>query len=316
MTKSVRGFALGAAAAGMTVGLVFFNAHSVSVMKESPADAAVHHEQTTARPGVNIFSKQNLEKLRRGGVVVIDNVLSATEVAEAKRDVDNMMKNDKFGENGNEDTDIRTDSVNWISESIGEDQIGFLPPALLRALRVVRSIPRELQRSGDYAGLELGVPLSNQLACYDGQGAHYVAHRDGNASEKKDGTSEEFTHPLKWLLRPGMDDREVTIILYLNDSTWDSNCDDLTDSGHLKVYVDADSSDETGESASSVINIQPVGGRMVVFNSHTILHEVMPSGQRRRALTCWVGGKHSTHSWMKPLCLPPGKTNWRRVFNF
>lgn len=62
------------------------------------------------------------------------------------------------------------------------------------------------------------------------------------------------------------------------------------------------------------MNIEPIGGRMVIFDSRTVLHEVMPSYQRRIALTCWVGGKHSTNLWLRVFCIPYREIDWSYIY--
>ena len=53
---------------------------------------------------------------------------------------------------------------------------------------------------------------------------------------------------------------------------------------------------------------------MVIFDSKKVLHEVRPSHQRRNALTCWVGGDHSKHQWLRPFCIPFNEINWRYYY--
>ena len=149
--------------------------------------------------------------------------------------------------------------------------------------------------------IALGVPLSNQLACYDGNGAHYIPHRD--TPELLKGKS---SHPLRWLLQPGLEERKFTIILYLNESVWNYG-----EQGNLRCYINADVEDTTGLSAKSILNIEPKGGRMIIFDSTKILHEVIPTSQRRFAITCWIGGNHSTRfQWLRILCIPTDEINW------
>ena len=88
----------------------------------------------------------------------------------------------------------------------------------------------------------MGVPFVNQLACYDGNGSNYVAHRDAPEND----ITGNFVHPLSWYLLGPINERTLTIVLYLNDSTWDSNTDESKFSGNLRCYVDAEKSDMTG----------------------------------------------------------------------
>ena len=205
------------------------------------------------------------------------------------------------------------------------------------ALRVVRSAPLALltadgRGAGHLHGAH-GVPLSNQLACY-GAGGRYVPHRDtpGDADAS-------FHHPLQRLLQPGLADRVLTVILYLNEAEWDCGTDRATGAslheGCLRCYLGAEAGDNTGATSTRVLNIAPNGGRMVIFDSSRVLHEVRafphpaegsgemgedvgqapaahaPGGavqrqrqRQRAAITCWVGGAHSSYAFLRPLCVP------------
>lgn len=50
--------------------------------------------------------------------------------------------------------------------------------------------------------------------------------------------------------------------------------------------------DEEGVSAKEVVDVQPRGGRLVVFGSRDLLHEVRPSHHGHRwALSIWILGR-------------------------
>lgn len=65
--------------------------------------------------------------------------------------------------------------------------------------------------------------------------------------------------------------RKISIILYLNEE-WQSS-----DGGQLRLYLN--------DAAS--IDIEPIGGRMVVFLSDQFWHEVLPANRNRISLTGW-----------------------------
>lgn len=109
---------------------------------------------------------------------------------------------------------------------------------------------------------------------------------------------------------PGIYMREITAILYLNAPS-DAPPEPLVTlggsgaprsapaAGALLLYPGADAADDTGATATSVIEISPVGGRLVLFDSRTMLHEVAPHTNPhadRMALTLWVGGPHDMGS--------------------
>lgn len=192
----------------------------------------------------------------------------------------------------------------------------------------------------------LGVPLSCQLACYSPRaeadeeaqasgGARYVPHRDGFAS---------LPLSSRAILLPSVAAREVTAILYLTDTeAWlaaggaaggagggvggdvggggvepggsgggsGDTCAILPgggDNGDLVLFLGACSSDTTGATASRVVRIAPLGGRLVLFDARRVLHEVRPHNRvhvgtgapvDRLALTVWVGGAHSVAGFVR-----------------
>jgi len=70
--------------------------------------------------------------------------------------------------------------------------------------------------------------------------------------------------------------RVVSVILYLNDSWTES------DKGVLRMYIPQ-------EDGSEIIkDVLPVGGRLVVFLSGEIPHEVLPTKKERISITGWL----------------------------
>jgi SM-20-related protein len=96
--------------------------------------------------------------------------------------------------------------------------------------------------------------FSIQLAMFE-PGGHYQAHRDALRGDRA---------------------RRVTAILYLNPR-WKT-----ADGGCLRVHNSGKSRD-----------IEPKGGRLVVFLSDRLLHEVLPGNATRHAATAWFRGYDS-----------------------
>jgi SM-20-related protein len=69
--------------------------------------------------------------------------------------------------------------------------------------------------------------------------------------------------------------RIVTVILYLNEK-WQE-----TDGGALRLYL----TDDQGHEKS--VDFSPLGGRLVVFLSGEIPHEVLPTTKERISITGW-----------------------------
>lgn len=69
--------------------------------------------------------------------------------------------------------------------------------------------------------------------------------------------------------------RVVSVILYLND-TWEEK-----NGGELRIYMPHDGREETH------VDIFPEGGKLVVFLSGEIPHEVLPTNKERISITGW-----------------------------
>lgn len=70
--------------------------------------------------------------------------------------------------------------------------------------------------------------------------------------------------------------------------------------GALVLYLGAADDDESGATATRVVRVAPVGGRLVLFDARSILHAVEPhrrADEDRLALTVWFGGAFC--SWCK-----------------
>lgn len=70
--------------------------------------------------------------------------------------------------------------------------------------------------------------------------------------------------------------RKLSMVCYLNDEDWKPEY-----GGELAIYLN----DNGNEKA---INIYPVQGRMVVFESQVLEHEVKPVKQERMSITGWL----------------------------
>ena len=78
-----------------------------------------------------------------------------------------------------------------------------------------------------------------------------------------------------------------TAIVYLNPG-WDAS----RDGGALRVYYPRDEASnglERAHESESFADIEPVAGRLILFDSRRIEHEVRPTHATRWALTLWAG---------------------------
>ena len=142
---------------------------------------------------------------------------------------------------------------------IRNDRIGWVGaeaelPALHAARRLLRALPAEIERR---AGWRLKVPQEVMAACYPGSEAapgSYMKHFDRGSKGNP---------------------RALTAILYLN-AGWDAS----RDGGMLRAYLPG----RGGEYR----DVEPRGGRLLLFDSCTVEHEVRPCFAPRRALTLWA----------------------------
>lgn len=102
-----------------------------------------------------------------------------------------------------------------------------------------------------------------QLAYYHPNGAHYERHRDALPTDDPEDT----------------DQRRVTAVLYLNPG-WTSG-----DGGELKIYGRLD---KHGMPVGADRLVKPQLGKILLFLSGVIDHEVMASKKPRYALTSWM----------------------------
>ncbi len=72
------------------------------------------------------------------------------------------------------------------------------------------------------------------------------------------------------------DRRKLSMVCYLNESNWQPE-----DGGELVLYLN-----ENGNELSK--KIQPLSGRMVIFESQVLEHEVKPAKRDRLSITGWL----------------------------
>lgn len=285
-------------------GILVMKDYSNGAMRESPLIAAKHLYDMDNQKQRVIFDVDSIQQLKSQGFVIFHNILTSEEIDNSRKDVMLMLNNEtklKFYDNGHDNESIRSDKVSWIAETIGESQHQYVLPSLLLVLRILRSIPESLLQNNFGTNSNLGVPYSNQLSIYFNTGTNYVAHLD------KPNTNRTL---YSRILQSGLHDRRYTIVLYLNSEQWTNKAinrdgDLVTDSGSLRITK------LNGE----VIDIEPRGGTVVIFDSSSILHEVRPNyGLDRIAITCWVGGSNSKNKWLRNLNIPIDEYNWKHIF--
>lgn len=99
-----------------------------------------------------------------------------------------------------------------------------------------------------------------QIALYPGGGARYIRHLDST---------------------PKGPDRRLTCLFYLNENWKPEN------GGSLRVFLNSGADDAKKGIEETSEDIEPLFNRLVIFQSRTIPHEVLPAFTDRMAITMW-----------------------------
>ena len=248
-----------------------------------------------------LFAKHNITSIASQDVVVIDDALTPAETAALRRAMDEtspqLAKTHQV---------LRGDSVAWVDERgvtyapptqapAPEHEGNFsrfewppAPPplsaasvaALDCAVSLLKGVPAALGGRGSN-GVALRPPAECMAAKYPAGGTGYHAHVDNV--------------PLKHPRDRNDIDREVTAVLYANDAEWDADAG----GGALRCHPTT--------APGRPLDVAPKGGRLVLFSSRDLLHEVLAvkGAHTRYAITCWVlGHRGSERAAPPPLRLP------------
>lgn len=132
-----------------------------------------------------------------------------------------------------------------------------LPAPLLELAAAIDRLRIELAAA---TGRPLVDAVELQLLCYEA-GGHYARHVDTGQAQQT--------------LR-----RSVSFLVYLTQDSWDT----ARDGGELRIF---EPSREAGESAM-IADVSPEAGTLVLFDSATIPHAVLPTRRKRLALVGWM----------------------------
>ena len=225
--------------------------------RSTAAPAAQHASPLAARA----LSATSVSELLEKGLCVIDGVLDAAEVRAARQQLEQVhVAGELRASEAQRESRVRTDLVGWLEA----DELAARP-ALAPVVSLLRGLPAEVERhaaAAEVGGWRLAVPRLLQAALYDGSASSpsfYSRHLDCN---------DTASNP-----------RRLTAILYLNPE-WDD-----ADGGCLRAYL------RGGEvRGGEVRDVSPRGGRLLLFNSAEVEHEVVEARAPRMAVTLWAFG--------------------------
>jgi hypothetical protein len=257
--------------------------------------------------------------LRERGFAIVDNWLSEATVADVRASLKSSHL--EFRPTGQSVTSTRADRILWLNENgklRAPQNAPPLPSALRTAVLALKSIAWELQealiseapssRSDGAVAAErerLEVPRNVMASVYEGPPLNGAVHELGDLVGYR--PHRDHAPPADddvfwcWKSDREQSERRFTAIAYFNPSGegWEeeegegSSAGDLVNrnGGSLRIFVGADRRDDDGTTASEVVDVAPRGGRLVLFDSRTVLHAVTPvteQGAQRFALSCWI----------------------------
>jgi SM-20-related protein len=202
-------------------------------------------------------------------IVVKDDVFDETSLVALLDDVkkisskDNLLSTAKMGsKNSLVDSHIlRGDEICWVTPDLCKE-LGLSAMKLFvqTMIKMIKPFQQDLGLMPDY---------SLQYALYSGNASGYVKHLDFNKAQYKGhGT----------VVRG----RKLTVILYLNRE-WEG--------GQLRVHLPSPVT-TADEDFKGFFDIDPLLGRLVIFRSDYVEHEVLPCHKDRSALTFWISADY------------------------
>ncbi|KAL1528060.1 hypothetical protein AB1Y20_009426 [Prymnesium parvum] len=205
----------------------------------------------------HVIRREDVERLRGGAALVLDPqpaLLSAAQMREVHADLKRYVK--EGGAVASHNPCNRGSSHGMLPVSGAGVNVG---PATCELLRKIAALPAIVDSYGWPRPLK--VPPMLQLGFFPGgSGAQYKIHLDRQPGEVNNR-------------------RELTFLVYCNVD-WDTaRC-----GGCLRLHP------SKGMAIKEPLDVEPIAGRVVIFESGRQLHEVLPTkmGVDRYALTLWV----------------------------
>jgi hypothetical protein len=223
------------------------------------ANHAIPAAQCASRQAARVVTAAHVAELAATGLCVIDAAIDGGEVSAARRELERLhrsgeLKSVEFQRANN----VRNDLVGWLDTTMAW-QRSTTRDALAPVVSLLRGVPAEVERHAGWPW-PLAVPPLVQAALYDGSPAapaYYHKHLDCSD--------------------PSVNPRRLTAILYLNPPP--PQFDAARDGGQLRVHL---------ARGGGTRDIAPAGGRLLLFNSCEVEHEVLPTTSSRMAVTLWA----------------------------
>lgn len=182
-------------------------------------------------------------------------------------------------------SEIRSDVITWLptDSSLSSASVANrnLDPVVARDVDSVVKKMNGLHTILSSTDCPVDMPSHLQLSHFCSKDAKYVLHRD-NKHKRFLNIDDDFV----WFSKPEQSKRFITCVLYITPSDW--NCH-RGDGGVLRCYMGCEPQDDTGDTAHHTLDVEPNYGRLIIFKSEDLLHEVLPTRRPGRfALTAWL----------------------------
>mmetsp|Transcript_9398 Transcript_9398/g.21195 ORF Transcript_9398/g.21195 Transcript_9398/m.21195 type:complete len:320 (-) Transcript_9398:44-1003(-) len=229
----------------------------------------------TAPPQI---SPSDIQTLSNQGYVIIPKFLPQSLVDELRQDITTLRSNDAFKQ-----AKIGQDSTNDLNTNIRIAETCFLGRSRpeLTSIASAGGTNSVRDRSGGMYDIldglcdsldnsdpltRLDKSLSELLYAYYPQGGFYRRHRDAIPNSAS-------------VLR------KYSLLLYLNKESWDP--DPKADAGQLRIHLDGGGDECPPGVEPNYVDVDPLGGTLVLFKSEMVPHEVLATNSERFALVGW-----------------------------
>ena len=231
-----------------------------------------------------LFSSEHVKQLEAFGFVVLDDVVPEQAVRQMYEQCESLA--DKLfpvNQEGRDDdlASIKIDIENPTASplNVAGTFLWSLPRKLCEVSSSSSISPPKCALAARERAENTAYPKFAQLAKYDKQGARYDPHvdYDPNNADGPEGSR--------------ICERNLTAILYFNLG-YETEAE-----GCLRVFLNQKQQEqdedkeakerEQQQQQQKFLDIQPLPGRLVLFDSRRILHGVTPSFKRRWAMTVW-----------------------------
>lgn len=251
-------------------------ASAVAPISSPSASAPATHAKTT-----NALSASDLETLSTLGYLILPDFLSREIVDELRNDVDELrfksglFRKAKIGQDSTNElnVDVRVAETCFIgrdrseltSLDIGSNSIRDRPGGLYDILDGLRMSLDAIHKTTNRGGaVKLDDKLTELLYAYYPRGGYYRRHRDAVPNSAS-------------VLRT------YSLLLYLNAEDWDTNLN----GGQLRIHLDGGGDELLPDAEPKYVDVDPLGGTLVLFKSDMIPHEVLNTNAERYAIVGW-----------------------------